>query len=821
MKPKSLSPQQFRYAPCATRFRPECLQLEARVLPAVNILGGFAGFNSDSMVSPPDLEPPEPQVAAGPNRLIQTANFNIAFYDGNGVLLNNQSLPAFWASLKPGQDTLIDPSICYDELAKRFVVVILEVDFNLQNSFIDLAVSTTDSPTSSADFTILQFNNTVVGVSPDTDRYFGDFPRLGYNADVYVVSSNTKSIPQTLSGESGPDKTLGPEVVVFDKNNLANPHPPGLGQVAPGGNANWQTVPARMHGAKPGDPMWLVEETAFGNGILLNKQNQVNEVSVLRLTNLFAPTLTLTNYPLPVEPYTYPSGVRTFTAYAANQPGGILVPALGADMQSVAYRNGVLAAADQVGNANDSPLPHVRWYLFDTTGPTPVLTQQGTLNPGAGVSTLFPSVELDANGDLGMTYMQSSPTEYMSMYVTGRTPVDPPNTLQPGVRVQAGTGMWFPNAVDSIRAGDYSGISVDPNNPSAFWGSNEYARAVDSSAANSFSTFISHFSLSPGVTGNSIVTGAGAGGGPEVKVFDPQTSAVLADFFAFDPGFTGGVRVALGDVNGDSTPDVIVGAGPGGGPNVLIIDGTKLALVQPTGQIAASALLANFFAFDPAFVGGVFVASGNFSSATGAANVVVGAGAGGGPAVRVFQIVSGTAAPLAGPLGNFFAYDPAFAGGVTVAAGNFEGTGDEVITGAGAGGGPNVRVFRPNGTVAANFMAYDPSFGGGVFVAAGDLDADSKAEVIAGPGPGMSPTVRIFHGGDAALITSFLAYDPMLTGGVRPGVVMVTGKPAIVTGPGPGSGAQVRTFNSITTALLDSFFAYNPLFLGGVFVAGR
>src|SRR6266852_6250375 len=43
-------------------------------------------------------------------------------------------------------------------------------------------------------------------------------------------------------------------------------------------------------------------------------------------------------------------------------------------------------------------------------------------------------------------------------------------------------------------------------------------------------------------------TGADAGGGPDVKVYDAVTGAVKGSFFAYDPGFTGGVRVALGDV---------------------------------------------------------------------------------------------------------------------------------------------------------------------------------------------------------------------------------------------------------------------------------
>src|SRR5205807_7051970 len=105
-----------------------------------------------------------------------------------------------------------------------------------------------------------------------------------------------------------------------------------------------------------------------------------------------------------------------------------------------------------------------------------------------------------------------------------------------------------------------------------------------------------------------IATGAGPGGGPQVVVSD-SAGRPLFQFFAFDPAFTGGVRVAVGDVNGDGTPDIICGAGPGGGPQVRVIDGK-------THQE-----LGSFFAFDAGFTGGVYVAAGDVNG-DGLADIV-------------------------------------------------------------------------------------------------------------------------------------------------------------------------------------------------------
>jgi len=310
-----------------------------------------------------------------------------------------------------------------------------------------------------------------------------------------------------------------------------------------------------------------------------------------------------------------------------------------------------------------------------------------------------------------------------------------------------------------------------------------------------------------------VAVGADAGGGPQVNVYDPATGAVKFSFFAYDPSFTGGVRVATADITSDGVDDIITGAGPGGGPHVKIFDGADGALIR------------SFYAYDASFTGGVFVAGGDINN-DGHADIITGAGAGGGPHVRAFGGVGNE------PFISFYAYDPSFRGGVSVAGGDVNGDGfADIITGAGPGGGPHVEVFMQNipipsfkgvggVTLLDSFYAFDPQFTGGVYVAAGDLNKDLHADIICGAGAGGGPHVKAFDGLTLGLLASFYAYDPEFAGGVRVGVADANGDGQldIVTGAGPGGSPHVQAIDGSTLVSLRSYFAFDPAFTGGVFV---
>lgn len=90
-----------------------------------------------------------------------------------------------------------------------------------------------------------------------------------------------------------------------------------------------------------------------------------------------------------------------------------------------------------------------------------------------------------------------------------------------------------------------------------------------------------------------IITGMGAGNKPRVRIFDAASRAQIAgplgSFLAYGASFKGGVFVAAGDINGDTFADVITGAGAGMAPIVKVFTKDQPAtprvfLAHPAGQ---------------------------------------------------------------------------------------------------------------------------------------------------------------------------------------------------------------------------------------------
>jgi hypothetical protein len=407
----------------------------------VNVIEGTASNNSSCSCAPPDV-----QVAVGYNQVVETVNHAIAVYDkAAGALLSRIDLSTFFSSLGGAGS---DPVVIFDEYTGQFVVGVLG---GTSRSW-KMAFSNDSDPRDGFSFRQYDFPSGTP-----------DFPRMGYNADAWFVTL-------TLNG---PRQRV---LMAFDKTttDMVRTNIPANSQV-------W--TPALMHGASPGDPMWFVER---GLNVGAPGGTPSTTIHVIRMDDVLSGTPRLTDRSVTVAPYTKPP--------SATQPNGTVVQTADGTILSAAYNNGLLVAAHAIGDNNNRGVALARWYEFDTTTTAPSLVQSGTIDQGPGVSTYYPAIDINNNFDIGLAFIETSPSEFASMYVTGQSVNDfGSGTTQTPALTHPGNGNFSNNS----RQGDYSGVSVDPMDGYTFWAGAEYKRGL-------WATGIAAFGIRPDT--NSVAT---------------------------------------------------------------------------------------------------------------------------------------------------------------------------------------------------------------------------------------------------------------------------------------------------------------------------
>lgn len=283
-----------------------------------------------------------------------------------------------------------------------------------------------------------------------------------------------------------------------------------------------------------------------------------------------------------------------------------------------------------------------------------------------------------------------------------------------------------------------------------------------------------------------IIVGAGPGGGPQVNVFDAATGTLLNTFFAFPTVFTGGVSVATANLTGGGGTDIVVGAGANGGSEIAVFN-------ENSGSIST---VGSFSAFGTTVIAPMSVAAVTVGTTT---EIVASAGAGVSPTVGVFN-TTGTL------LSSFLAFGSVYTGGVVVSAADINGQAEIA-----AMGGPEVELFSNSGSLLTSFEPFGPSFTGTASVSIADINGQAEIAV------GANGQVALFDS-NGSLLTDVRPFGSLYTGAVSVSLAEVGGQAEITAGAGAGAGPEVAVVNAGGT-VVEAFFAFNTAFTGGVTVA--
>ncbi len=472
-----------RQRPAPGQRRPALERLEDRTLPSVTIAptnNNGNGYSALDFNHSGGYVPPDTNGAAGPSAYVETVNQSVALYGNKstGSPATITALSTFWFTTGglPRADSgsgLSDPVVTYNDQIGRFIVADQDVNFNTHVSRFDVAVSKSSNPTTlgTSDWTFYSINTTQSGFDAD---YPGN---IGYNHDATVFTLN-------MFGVSGGGHV---QVIAISNADLAaNSTAPHVFQ----NNLNdFSDRPTVMHDSVAGDPMWLITEHGDNTSI-----------DVIKVGNVLSTAETFTYTNLAVTPYS--------PALAPLNPsGGAITTNMDSRILKAAEWNNTLVAAHTISPAAGQDA--VQWYAINVAGGTPTLAQQGRIGGGANTYFFFPSIDINSAGTMGVTYMRSgndTSTDYMSMYVTGRTAADAPGTMQTPVLVPAGKGQALYHDFSSTgRAGDLSGINVDPNDGS-FWAANEFA---NTEATANWGTAVANFTISTPTSADLAVTASG------------------------------------------------------------------------------------------------------------------------------------------------------------------------------------------------------------------------------------------------------------------------------------------------------------------------
>jgi hypothetical protein len=419
------------------------------------------------------VNPPDPNGEVGPNNFVEMINLVFAVYDKAGnLLLGPVDTGTLWAGfpITDCTDPSGDPVVLYDQFKDRWLLS--QFTTAGPEFFNCVAISTTSDPTGS-----------YFRYAFSTGENFPDYPKYGNWTDSYVITTR----------EFGPTIEYGIGVYALEKNKMTDGDPNARNvRFFIDGNVP-ELLPLVGDGLLPADvdgkqkpktdtaiPIIGTQDDTADYGATFDAINIWDLHIKWRSTPIASLEL---NVQLPTAPFDSIFPCAPDSRDCLPQPG-ITNPAQFLDILSyrqrptfrLAYRN-FKTYESLVTNQSVEATPGVagaRWYEIrrDENGAYSIY-QQGTYDPGDGVHRWMGSIAMDKKGNMALGYsVVNGTTVFPGIRYTGRLAGDPLGqmTLGEGTIIN-GAGV---QTTTNSRWGDYTDMTVDPNDDCTFWYVNEY-----------------------------------------------------------------------------------------------------------------------------------------------------------------------------------------------------------------------------------------------------------------------------------------------------------------------------------------------------------
>ena len=425
--------------------------------------------------------PPDTMGAIGPAQFIAFVNGRIrSFNKTTGVVDGaiNTSSDNFFSSVRSAGTS--DPRIRFDRLTQRWFVVMIDV---AAPNRILVAVSSGPLITAQSSFTFFQFAEDQAPPLGNPGCLM-DYPSIGIDANAIYIGGNlfnngNVACPAGFQGAVAfvirKSSVLGAgPIVVSAFRGLSGPAPfnvSALGDsVTPQGVDN--DDPAATDG-------FFVADSNNNFGIL-NLRRVSNPGGTPTMSADIPITLPNNNGPLSVD------------HLGNNHPGGTFNGNLdGNDTRPIQSRivNGSIytsqgVACDNTGVSTGTASDNrngVRFYQIGSLDTSPTLIQAGTIFDPAATNPLFytyGSMAVSGQGHAALSFTSVGVTSFANGAMTGRLSSDPAGFTNTPVTVTAATVPYNPTfdagTTRARRWGDYSAISIDPDDNMTLWGVSEY-----------------------------------------------------------------------------------------------------------------------------------------------------------------------------------------------------------------------------------------------------------------------------------------------------------------------------------------------------------